>query len=111
MQNEKETLEDSLERLSFNLKRSRQTRLKNKAIKLCFLRGIHDDCMDVLNLIGGVDVSKLRFNVMCAIYKNYSRSTQFLRSYPRKHNSSSGATSITKCDLGMLLDDLKIDIF
>ena len=51
-QKEEETLEDYVERFQYNLQRTKQNTLDPETLRIIFLRGIKDDCMDALNLMG-----------------------------------------------------------
>lgn len=73
-QKEDESIEDFLERFIFSLQRCRRPDLTLDTIKILFLRGIRDDTMDALNLIGKGDISKLSFEEICDICRNYLRS-------------------------------------
>lgn len=61
MQCEEETMEDYLEWFLFSIQLASQNDLTNDTIKMLFLRGIHHDCMEILNLMGGGDISKVHF--------------------------------------------------
>lgn len=71
-QKKDQSMEDYLEHFMFNFQRSRQPGLTPHTIKMLFLRGMRDDTMDALNLIGKDNVSKLIFDDICDICKNYS---------------------------------------
>lgn len=60
-QREEESIEDFLEHFFFSLQHSRCPNLTTDTIKMLFLRGIRDETMDTLNLIGKGDISKLSF--------------------------------------------------
>lgn len=60
-QKEDETLEDYVEIFQFSLKKNPQNKLSEESLKLVFLRGVNEDCMDALNLIGQGDISQILF--------------------------------------------------
>lgn len=69
-----ELLEDYVERFQFSLKKNPQNKLSEESLKLVFLRGVNEDCMDTLNLIQeGGDIYQLSFEDIYKVYKNYSR--------------------------------------
>lgn len=77
---------------------------------MLFLRGIKDDIMEALNLIGKGNISKMDFDGICDICRNYSRSQRLGRNYPSKLYSMGTSTGITKCEIGNLLEDLKTNL-
>lgn len=77
---------------------------------MLFLRGIRDETMDSLNLIGKGDISKISFEDICDICRNYSRSHRSIRENSSKFSTMGNASSISKREIGNLLEDLKIDL-
>jgi hypothetical protein len=69
-QREEERL-DYIKRFQYNLQRTKQNALDHETLCIILLRGIKDDCMDALNLMGGEDVSQMTYE-LC---KHYSRGT------------------------------------
>ena len=57
-QKEEEILEDYMEQFHYNLQRSKFSNLDPEILKPIFLRGIRDDCLDHLNLLGKGDISQ-----------------------------------------------------
>ena len=55
---EDESLEDFMERLEYNVQRSRHPDLDPNILKKIFLRGIKDEHLDMLNLLGKGYISK-----------------------------------------------------
>ena len=49
----------------YNPQRSRQNALNDDTLKIMLLRGIIDDCIDLLNFMGARDVSLLKYEEMC----------------------------------------------
>ena len=56
-QQEDESLEEHLERFLYNLQKSKYTSLTTNIIRTIFLKGIQDEYLDVLNVMGKGDVS------------------------------------------------------
>ena len=61
-QHEEENLEDYLERFFYNLHKSNQISLNFDTIRTIFLKGVRDDYINVLNLMGACDISFLPFD-------------------------------------------------
>ena len=57
-QKEDESLEDFVERLEYNVQRSGHLDLDPVILKEILLRGIKDEHLDMLNLLGKGDISK-----------------------------------------------------
>ena len=72
-QHEEENLEDYLERFLYNLQKSKQSSLNSDTIRTIFLKGVRDDYINVLNLMGAGDISFLPFNQICELCRKYSR--------------------------------------
>ena len=53
-----EILEEFVEKLLYNVQRSGQTIIGRDVLKIILLRGIREDCLDMLNLLGKGDISK-----------------------------------------------------
>ena len=58
VQKDDESLEDFVEMLLYNVQRAGQTNMGLDVLKIILLRGIRDDCLDMLNLLGKGDISK-----------------------------------------------------
>jgi len=56
-QKEEESLEDYVEQFNYNLQRSKHSNLDPEILKTIFIRGMRDDCLDNLNLLGKGDIS------------------------------------------------------
>ena len=61
VQRDDESLEDFFERLLYNVQRAGQTNMGLYVLKIILLRGIRDDFLDMLNLLGKGDISKDSF--------------------------------------------------
>jgi hypothetical protein len=57
-QKEDETLEYFVERLQYNIQRSRHMDVSKDILKTILLKGVRDDCLDMVNMLGKGDISK-----------------------------------------------------
>ena len=73
VQRDKEKLEDFVERLLYNVQRSRQTNMGLDVLKIILLHGIREDFLDMLNLLGKGDISKESFENIIELCKRYSK--------------------------------------
>ena len=72
-QQEDESLEEYLEIFSCNLQKSKKHSLKLDTIHTIFLKGIRDEYLDILNVMGKGDISNLPFNEIAELCQKYSR--------------------------------------
>jgi hypothetical protein len=68
-QREEESLKDYVERFQYNLQRTKKIALDSETLCIILLRGIKDDCMDALNLMGVGDVSQITYDDICELCK------------------------------------------
>ena len=61
-QQEDETLEEYLDRFSYNLQKSKHRAMSTDLIRTIFIKGIQDEYLDDLNIIGKGDISNLPFS-------------------------------------------------
>lgn len=109
-QEDDEPLEDYLERFQFSLKKNPQNKLLEESLKLVILRGVHEDCMDALNIIRGGDISQMKFEKICKICRNYLGT---FTKRPRDNRTSilgKSSTGVSKVELSNLLSNMKEDI-
>ena len=78
-QHEEENLEDYLERFFYNLQKSKQNSLNYDTIRTIFLKGVRDDYINVLNLMGAGDISFLPFDQISELCRKYSRGKAKIR--------------------------------
>ena len=64
-----------MERFQYNLQRSRHNGLNDETLKIILLRGMRDDFIDILNLMGVGDVSLLKYVEICDLCRRYSRNS------------------------------------
>ena len=61
-QQEDESLEEYLERFLYNLQKSKQHSLNPYTIRTIFLKGIKDEYLDILNVMGKAEISYIPFD-------------------------------------------------
>ena len=66
IQDDDETLEDYLERFMYILQRSK-LKLDSNTIRTLFLRGLTDNAINNLNLLGQGDISQQNFEQICEL--------------------------------------------
>jgi hypothetical protein len=71
---EDETLEDYIERFRYISQKSKYHDLPEDAIRVLFLKGISEECLEMLNLMASSGISHKPFFKICEMCKNYSRS-------------------------------------
>ena len=119
VQKEDESLEDFVERLLYNVQRVGQTNMALDVIKIILLRGIRNDCLDMLNLLGKGDISKESFEKIVELCKRYSRGSSRNNRrdkrdklecdvFDRTQNYSNGGA--THAEIGNLLENFKIEM-
>jgi hypothetical protein len=111
-QSEEESLEDYLERFLYNYKKTKQFSLDTATVRTVFLKGVRDDCIEVLNLMSYGDVYQNPFVDIAEYCKRYSRSQAKTRKSIRDPTNkivkpTSGG--VTRIELGNLLEKIKID--
>jgi hypothetical protein len=72
-QKEDETLEYFLDRLQYNLQRSGHLDVSKDILKTILLKGVRDDCLDMLNMLGKGDISKESYDDIVNLCKRCSR--------------------------------------
>ena len=73
VQKEDENLEDFVERLHYNLQRSDHPDMSKDILKSILLKGVRDDCLDMLNMLGKGDISKESYDEIVNLCKRCSR--------------------------------------
>ena len=110
-QQEDESLEEYLERFLYNLQNSKHHSLSLDTIGTIFLKGIRDEYLDILNVMGKGDISNLPFEEISELCKKYSRG----RAKSGKRDisskaSKSAASAVTRAEIGSLLENFKTDL-
>jgi hypothetical protein len=112
-QSEEEILEGYLERFLYNYQKTKKFSLDTTIVRNVFLKGVRDDCIEVLNLMSSGDVYQNPFADITEYYKRYSRSQANRgKSIRDPTNKISKPTSggVMRIKLGNLLENFKIDI-
>lgn len=110
-QQEDETLEEYLERLSYNLQKSKHRTISVDLIRTIFLKGIQDEYLDDLNLMGKGDISNLPFEEIADLCQKYYRSRARNGKRAMKSKITKSAIgNITRAELGNLFEDFKTDL-
>ena len=73
LQKDEESLEDFVERLLYNVQTAGQTTMGVDVLKIILLRGIREDCLGMLNLLGKGDISKEPFENIVELCRSYSK--------------------------------------
>ena len=73
-QQEDESLEEYLEQFVYNLQKLKHRTMSLDLIRTIFLKGIRDEYLDDLNLMGKGDISTLPFDEIADLCEKYSRS-------------------------------------
>jgi hypothetical protein len=81
-QQEDETLEEYLERFVYNLQKSKHRTMPLDLIRTIFLKGIREEYLDDLNLMGKGDISTLPFEEIAELCEKYSRSKAKMEKEP-----------------------------
>ena len=110
-QQEDESLEEYLEIFSYNLQKSKYNSLTPEMIRTIFLKGIREEYLDILNVMGKGDISYLPFNEIQDLCQNYSRgkATTGRRDVTTKVTKSA-TSGISRAELGNLLEDFNTDL-
>jgi hypothetical protein len=114
MQKEDENLEDFVERLQYNLQRSSHTNVSKDILKTILLKGVRDDSLDMLNMLGKGDISKEPYDEIVNLCKRCSRGASRNRlnsrdtTFSRVQKSASGGA--TRFEIGNLLEDFKTEM-
>jgi len=110
-QQEDETLEEYLEWFVYNLQKSKHRTMPRDLVRTIFLKGIREEYMDDLNLMGKGDISALPFEEIAELCEKYSRSKAKMgkRSLSSRVTKSASA-SVTRAEIGNLLEEFKTDL-
>jgi hypothetical protein len=112
-QTEDESLEDYLERFLYNYQKSKLFTSDATVVRIVFLKGLRDDCIEVLNLLSSGDVHQKPFVEIVDYCRRYSRGQAKTGKGPRdpfSRNTKQSSGIVTRTELGNLLENFKIDI-
>jgi hypothetical protein len=108
-QKEDETLGDSVERLQYNLQRSGHPDVSKDILKTILLKGVREDCLNILNMLGKEDIYKESYEDIVDLCKRCSRGSTKNRSatkdttFSRVHKLANGGATREK--IGNLLEN------
>jgi len=112
-QSEEESLEDFLKRFLYNYQKKKQFSLDIATISTIFLKGIRDECIEVLNLMSSRDVYHNPFVEMAEYCKRYylnqAKIGKSVRD-PIRRTTKPTTGGVTRIKLQNILENLKIDI-
>jgi hypothetical protein len=103
-----------VERLQYNLQSSGHPNVNKDIMKTIFLKGVRDDCLDMLNMLGKGYISNESYDDIVNICKICSRgstrnkSTTRDTTFSRVHKSTNGGE--TREEIGNLLEYFKTKI-
>ena len=100
-----------MEQLQYNLQRSGHPDVSKDILKTILLKGVRDDCLDMLNMLGKGDISKESYEDIVNLCKRCSRGSTRNKSATRDTNFSrvqkSANGGATREDIGNLLEYFK----
>jgi hypothetical protein len=106
-------LEDYLERFLYNYQKMKQFSLDITTVRTIFLKGIMDDCIEVLNLMSSGDVYQNPFVDIAEYCKRYScsqaKTGKSVRD-PICRTNKPALGGVTRIELGNLLEKFKTNI-
>ena len=107
---EDETLEDYVSHFWYIMQKNFQHVLAEDSKKLVFLRGVNDNCMEALDLMGGGDIYQSSWDDFKKIYLNHSRSIVKKGRGCRSTVTKGISHGISKLEISNLLSYFKKDI-
>ena len=66
-------MENYVERFQYNLQRSKLRQLGNDTLKILLLKGIRNEYLEILSLMGTCDIFQLSYDNVCELCRRYSR--------------------------------------
>jgi len=112
-QSKEESLEDYLERFLYNYQKTKQFPLDTTTVRTIFLKGVRDDCIEVLNLMSYGDVYQNPFADIAEYCKRYFCNQAKIRKSvrdPTNKITKPTPGGVTRIELGTLLENFKTDI-
>ena len=110
---EDESPEDYLERFLYNCQKSKLFTTDPTVVRTVLLKGLRDDCIEVLNLLRLGDVHQNPFAEIADYCRRYSRGQAKTRKGPRdpfNRNLRQNSGIVTIIELGNLLENFKTKI-
>ena len=113
MNKKEESLEDFVERMEYNVQRSGHPDLDPDILKTILLRGIKDEHLDMLNLMGKGDISKESYQDILTLCRRSSRGSsrrisQHKDTFSRVQKLANGG--VTRAKIGNLFEDFKTEL-
>jgi len=113
IQGEDEILEDYVERFRYNLQKSKHKYLEKDILKTLLLKGIKDEFLELLNLIGKGEVFQLSYDDVCELCIRYSRGISKAGKNSREFSSffskSATRTGDIRVEINVLFENFKVD--
>jgi len=112
-QKEEENLEDYVERLDQNLQRFKHSDLDSKFLNTILIRGMRDDFLDSLNLLGKGDMSQGSFNEIIKLCLSYSRGSSSGKSMVRDASIRIQIYingGVPRAEIGNMFENLETDL-
>jgi hypothetical protein len=110
---EDESPEEYLERFLYNYQKLKLFTTNPAVVRTVFLKGIRDDCIEVLNLLSSGDVHQNHFADIADYCRRYSRgqakTSKASRDYFSRNTRQSSGT-VTIIELGNVLENFKTNI-
>jgi len=112
IQGEDESLKDYVERFHYNLQKSKHKHLKKEILKTLLLKGIKDEFLKLLNLIGS-DLFQLSYDDVCELCIKYSRGISKASKNSRDvcsfFSKSATKTGDIRAEINVLFENFKVD--
>jgi hypothetical protein len=112
-QTKDENPEDYLERFLYNYHKSKLFTTDPVVVRIIFLKGIRDDCIEFLNLLSSGDVHQNPFAEIANYCRRYSRGQAKTCKAPRdsfSRNTRQSSGTVTRIELGNLLENFETSI-
>jgi hypothetical protein len=112
-QTEDEIPEDYLEKFLYKYQKSKLFTTDPAVVRTVFLKGLRDDCIEVLNLFISGDVHQNPFAEIADYYRRYSRGQAKIGKGPRdsfSRNTKQNSRTVTRTELGNLLENFKTNV-
>lgn len=109
-QQEDESLEEYLEWFLYNLQKSKQHSLNLDTIRTLFLKGIKDEYLDILPVMGKGYISYIPFDDITELCQKYSRGRSKTRKREITSRASKSVARMTRAKIGILLENFKTDL-
>lgn len=108
-----ETLEEYVERFHYNLQRSPHTTLPKEVLRAILIKGMKEECIETLNLMGKGDISQEYYDEIICLCIRHSRGSTCTRA--RSQDSMSMGYKphggrVTRMEIGNLLEYFKMNI-